>query len=277
MKMNKYFILLFSILLSGLPLKAQSEDDLPELVIIEFDEDENEGQTLQNDWFQYPQYSPWEKVSLEGKLRMKGLPVSPSVKIYMEKGNLIDLSFRAPLVGEAMRIEITPDSVSAVNKLNKTYIKEANPLNLQENKTGSRGICEIQDLLLGRFFLPGIDINNVNLDYYIDVFSNNSGQFNVIPKGKAELEGISYGFVVDNYFNPLMLVVLARNAEVDAVYNYSQSGYNIEFTYNDGRHLMTPVLELKNPQWNIGKSDRLRIDKKYRKVDITQFINNFGG
>mgnify|MGYP002908447808 FL=1 len=45
-------------------------------------------------------YTPWSSVQLDGKLRMDKLPVSPSVRIYMEKGKKLYISVRAPFVGD---------------------------------------------------------------------------------------------------------------------------------------------------------------------------------
>ena len=131
----------------------------------------------------------WETVNIQGKLKMKGLPLSPGLKIFMTKDSLIDISVRAPFVGEAVRIEITSDSVTAVNKMNKTYIKESIG---EYTRFYPGALSNIQDLLLGQFFIPGVDMDEVALEEVVEVFDE-GGQHNVVPKPVAELEGLKYG------------------------------------------------------------------------------------
>lgn len=223
----------------------------------------------------YPEYDNWEKVTLQGKLKMKGLPLSPSLKIFMQKDSLIDVSVRAPFVGEALRIEMSPDTITAVNKMNKTYFKEGIN-NFLSYYPGD--LSDVQDLLLARFFLPGIDISESDLEQVIDIYFEEN-QYNVIPKGEAEIEGIRYGFVVDNEFHPLMLIVLSDirpDIELAATYEYKALGYDIMISYRDSDKLIEPVLELKKPEWKGEVSKGIDLEKKYRRLDITDFINSIG-
>lgn len=64
-------------------------------------------------------YTPWQSVELNGKLQMERLPLTPSVRIYMEYKQKIFISVRAPFVGEVGRVEIDSTQVVAVNRLKK--------------------------------------------------------------------------------------------------------------------------------------------------------------
>ena len=226
----------------------------------------------------------WSVVSLNGKLKMRGLPLSPSVKIFMKKDSLIDISFRAPLIGEAGRMVVTPDSVIAVNKMNKTYMKEGVADFL---KYYPGNISDVQDLLLARFFLPGFDIREDNLEDLIDIIYEDE-QFNVIPKGEAEISGITYGFVVDKYFNPLTLVILPEtrpDIEIDAFFTYSDSPesfsflplspYNIQLVYQEGSKALEINLELKQPDRDAQPPKPLEISNKFRSVTLSDFLRSF--
>lgn len=240
-----------------------SKEEAPE---IEENEEEIE--------IEYPEYDVWEKVSLQGKLKMQGLPLSPSVKIFMEKDSLIDLSLRAPFVGEAGRMIVTPDSVTVVNKMNKTYVKEGIAEFLQYYPGG---LGDLQNLFLARFFLPGFDVNTAELDELIDIYYEDN-QFNVVPKGAAEIEGVKYGFVVDESFRPLMLVVLPEtrgDIEIDAFYKYKLQGYDMQIVYQEGEQSRDLVLELKEPEWGGEAPKGIDTGKKYRKLGFGEFLRAF--
>ncbi|MDE6144531.1 MAG: DUF4292 domain-containing protein, partial [Muribaculaceae bacterium] len=94
----------------------------------------------------------WESLTLAGKFRMNGLPVSPSVRIYMKRDSVILMSLRAPFVGEVGRAEIADSMILVVNKMNKTYVEEPIEKALAYYPGG---ISDIQNLLLGQAFIPG--------------------------------------------------------------------------------------------------------------------------
>ena len=230
----------------------------------------------------------WNIVSINGKLKMQGLPLSPSIKIFMKKDSLIDISVRAPLVGEAGRMVLTPDSVTLVNKLNKNYVNEGIADFL---KYYPGNFSDVQDLLLARFFLPGIDLETENVEDFVDIYYQNE-QFNIIPKGKAEISGITYGFVVDEYFNPKTLVILPESRpdiEIDAFYTYPASliantsptlphpywPYNIQLIYQEGKKALELNIELKQPEWNGGAPAPLELSKKFKKVSLSDFLRSF--
>lgn len=222
-----------------------------------------------------PEFFPWQTVNLQGKLKMKGLPFSPTIKIFMQKDSLIDISIRAPFVGEAGRIEITPDSILAYNKMNKTYVSESIQ-GVRNFYPG--GINDLQNLLLGRFFLPGIDVNAVDLSDFVEIYYEDN-QYNVIPKGEAEIEGLKYGFVVDDSFNPLMLIVMPSekvDTELYATYTYTLQGYNLQIHYMNGDKGIEVIFEIKNPEWGGDAPKGVNIDKKWRKLNLIDFMNSIG-
>lgn len=239
----------------------------------------------------------WSSVSIQGKLKMKGLPLSPSLKIFMQKDSLINISINAPFVGEAGRVVITPDSVTALNKMSKTYVNEGISDFL---KYYPGNFSDVQDLLLARFFLPGVDLQNADLSQYIDVIFEDN-QFNVVPKGDAIIPGIIYGYVVDANFRPQMMVVIPeerRDVEIDVLYSYPQSTqqpfsdeenpsisfpfdslpdypYNIQLIYQDGTRLSEVNLELKTPDWNATPPKPLELNNKFKKVSLSDFLRSF--
>ena len=230
---------------------------------------------------------PWEVVTLQGKLKMRGLPLSPNVKIFMQHDSLISISLRAPFVGEAGRMDITPDSLIAVNKMSKSYTKlglrdmglgmENNISQTSPDVRNRMGIREIQELILGQFFLPGIDLASVELGEVVDVFANEDSpsQFNIVPKGEAEIEGVKYGFVVDEEFKPLMLMILPEareDVEMDVLYTYKLQGYDLRIVYQDNSHAFEATLELKSPEWEGEAPKPIEIGKKYKEVRVWELF-----
>ena len=221
----------------------------------------------------YPDYQPWDVVTLQGKLKMQGLPLSPSLKIFMKRDSLISISVSAPLVGEAARIVIDNDSVVAVNKMNKTYVQEGVADFL---KYYPGGISDVQDLLLGRFFLPGFDVMEDDLDSLVEIFYEDN-QFNVVPVGPAVIPGVDYGFVIDDQFNPLMLVILPESRpdiQIAAFYKYKLQGYDLEFDYQEGAKNYQIIMELKEPQWSGSEPKEIDLNKKFRRLSFYDFIKS---
>lgn len=227
----------------------------------------------------FPDYQPWERVMLQGKLKMQGLPLSPTLKIFMQRDSVINISVRAPFIGEAGRLIMTLDSIMAINKMNKTYVSE------QVGNFGGgiidkgRLIGNIQDLLLARFFLPGHDVMNEELDELVEIYYEED-QFNVVPKGAADIEGVKYGYVIDDHFNPLMIVILPEqrpNIEIDVIYNYELKGYNIRMEVQDGESVKEITLEMKEPEWGAEEPKEIDIVKKYKKVGIGEFMKGIKG
>ena len=222
----------------------------------------------------FEEYDYWEIATLQGKLKMEGLPLSPSIKIFMQKDSLISISIRAPFIGEASRLEVTQNSVTAINKMNKTYVNE-DISNLKKYYPG--GLTDLQNLLLARVFIPGYDLNETAVEELVDIYYEDD-QFNIIPKPEFEIDGIKYGFVVDSYLKPLLLIVLPTTKpemELSALYNYTLQGYDIFLSYQDGERHIEASLELKDPEWKGEAPKSINLDKKYRELSIEEFIRSF--
>ena len=227
--------------------------------------------------------NPWEIVSLQGKLKMQGLPLSPSLKLFMQKDSLISLSIRAPFIGEAGRLDISPDSIIVINKMKKTFVKEGYRRAMDSVGYSNLSLGDLQQLLLGQFFLPGIDLYEADLDQLIDIYQTNeadpdsvSSLFNIIPKGEAELKDVRYGFTVDALFRPLMLMILPLqmpDSEIDINYNFKLDGYDVQISYLDFHRDISLTLEFKKPEWS-GQAPKPLDISKYRQLSFRDFLRN---
>lgn len=215
---------------------------------------------------------PYEKVTLQGKLKMTGLPVSPSLRIFMQRDSLISISARAPFVGEAIRIDIFTDSLIAINKLNKTYLT----LSGRDKVRGlsSLKLNDMQDLLLGRLFIPNHNLEEEEIDSLLEIYHEDTF-FNLIPKKEARIEGVTYGIMTDEDFLPMALTVMPEggvDTELDVVYSYNLQGYDIQLIFLYGDRSMTATLELKQPEWSGESAKSIDTGKKYREVSLSDFL-----
>lgn len=220
-------------------------------------------------------WNSWERVSLNGKFKMEGLPLSPSMKIFMIRDSLIVISLRAPLMGEVGRAEITQDSVLMVNKMKKTYFKE--PTNyISAFYQGS--LSELQDLILRRPVLAGFG-NLAEADAeLIEIYEDAAGDFSLIPGDGALAPMVSYGYLISSDLKPeVLLVIPESNPEINVLLNFSdrKNGYQIEAVYESPDINEACILELDNPEWEKGEISLLNIKNNYRRLSPADFIKSF--
>lgn len=220
------------------------------------------------------EYIDWETVELNGKLHMDGLPLSPSVRIYMERDRSVSISLRAPFVGEVGRLEANKDSVSVINKMNRTYSTYAvadSPVPVD--------VSTLQCLLLERINIPGSgqfdDETVALLDMYV---TDNLQQMLLLPKHEVEIEGCSYGFVTDADGKLAAVIVTIDSAEDDSVtveYTPKGDGTDIDILAAIGERIYRAQLELKAPKWNAEGFAPIVPGPKYRRLPFRDFLKAF--
>lgn len=221
-----------------------------------------------------PEYPDWERVSISGKLKMKGLPLSPSLKIFMEKDSSVYLSIRAPFVGEVGRLEISPDSILAVNKMKKTYCIEplSDFLRYFPGKLG-----DVQELLLGRIVMPGIGVLSPETADYMDILDNGEELF-AVPVDEIAISGVNYGYMIDEQFTPLLLAVIpeGRNdLSFTLEYGYTADSYSMDFMFEEGNRSVAATLEMNLPELDGSAPNPVKIDNKYRRLSLIDFMRSF--
>lgn len=221
-----------------------------------------------------PTYESWERVSINGKLKMKGLPLSPSLRIFLQKDSLIDISVRAPLMGEVVRVTFSTDSVIGINKMNHTYTKQYIGDFL---KFYPGGISEIQSLLLGRIVFPESGEFSFEMIKNLDIEPTEDG-FSIVPAENIRLSGIEYGYLVNYEFSPLVFMVIPENnrdAFASISYSYNQDGYDMLLQLADSSRSMNLTLELKYPKFEGEPFKPINV-KKYTQLSLGDFIRNIG-
>lgn len=218
------------------------------------------------------QYEKWETVELSGKLKMDILPLSPTVKIFMQRDSVIRLSLRAPFLGEVGRAEICNDSVLVVNKMKKTYVKES----LRSVLAAYPGtISDIQDILLGRIVIPGCGLLSNKSWKDVDVFEEEGG-FSLYPSDQNRIEGVDYGYLIDSAFRTKALAILPKeNVIAGVAYEFPEEGEVLTFTYQTDKRNITADLQIDREQWGAKGFDPIKINSRYRKLSFRDFLKSF--
>lgn len=220
-------------------------------------------------------WEEWESLSLSGKLKMAGLPLNPSVKIYMRRDSSVFISLRAPLMGEVGRAEIMGDSLLVVNKMKKTYVRES----LEGALSYYPGsLSDIQDLLLGRVVIPGFGLLSHENPEVAEIYPEEDGEYSLIPSQEAELEKFNYGYLIDECARPKVLLVIPVGEEdvsVSLTYEYFDKGYDIFASYQSPKKIYSGTLELGLPDSGGSPIEPIRLNGRYQRQTFSQFMKSF--
>lgn len=220
-------------------------------------------------------WQPWTKVAINGKLKMPGLPLSPNVKIFMECDSSIFISLRAPFVGEVGRAEITDTTLLVVNKMKKVYVEQ--PIR-EALAAYPGGLSDIQNLILGRVSLPGLGVLSHEVEEDVEIYQALDGSMSLVVEEESSIPGFNYGYVIDNEFCPVTLLVLPERTPDVAVrldYEYFDKGYDLSLLYKSETKNYQATLELDDPVWEGNPFDRIKLNSKFRKVDLKEFLKSF--
>lgn len=219
-------------------------------------------------------YSDWGRVSISGKFSSPMLPVSASVKIYMEKDKLTLISVTAPLVGEAARIEMDEENLLIVNKLNRTYTL----IDIEDiEKLYPGGLKDIQSLLLGRVTLMGKGtIRKLNAGN-VEIYDAPQDRWLIYPD--VQPEGVTYLFMVGKEgFRTTDFMLFADDDASQAQCRYSwraDGGCNVDFEATDSRMKFSGTLSLNAPLWGANAFDRFEITPRYNRVTAKELMKMF--
>lgn len=218
-------------------------------------------------------YTPWKKMSLDGSLNVRNLPLDPSVKIYMERGELLLISMRVPLLGEVGRLEIDTDSTLVINRRGKCYTRLATASLL--NKVGVN-LSDFQDLLLGRVFLAGsapLARDNVSL---FNVSEGAGG--NLIVSPRVQRDDAEYGFTIYPDGKMFMAVAFTTDETYLLQNEYSYSGKNhtsIDISITAGKKQYSGTLSYGDPNTAPSPLKRAEVNAAWKRVSLSKLFSSF--
>lgn len=217
-------------------------------------------------------YYDWDAISIDGKVNFAGLPVKPSAKIYMRKGDCVRISLRVPLMGEVGRIELDSDTLRAYNKMKRTYCAEYVGGYFAQSQTS---IKDVQDLLLGRVFLIGSGTLDASLAQKVDVAEHTSSEWIITPVQQPS--GASYGFTVyrDGKMQLASLFSDDDSLEANVIYAYPNKGTDVEFGLRLNGHTFTLDLSYSDINRSPAELTPLQINSSWTKMSLRQLIKSF--
>lgn len=220
----------------------------------------------------YGNYYDWNEVSLDGKVKMTGLPINPTAKVYMQRGKSVLISLRAPLVGEVGRIEIDNDTLRAYNKLKKTYCVEGISRYLDD---AGATITDVQDLILARIFVLGSGTLAKTNTSKIEISSHPSTGWIVTPKQQPAKA--VYGYTVYSDGRLQLASVLSDDGvcEADAEYNYDKNDTDIYLSLkvNGKKFALTLIYSSVNKKPKA--IEPLQTNSKWERMSLSKFLKSF--
>lgn len=225
-----------------------------------------------------PKYAAWNGVEINGKLKMSGLPLSPSLRIYMQQGSRISMSIRVPLLGEVGRIEIDGDSLVAVNKMKGTYV-EASLTNALLEYPGL--LSDVQSVLLGRVVvlqkgeLNRDNANGLGFSSYEQPFpADGIKRWQLTYPAKGEADDYRYTYIVNSRAETeeLKVELLSKKTEISLDTEYNGESRNVAVAIKRDAKVNNFILALDSPNFNVSPMAPLRINPGWQRVSFSQFI-----
>lgn len=214
----------------------------------------------------------WQELSMQGKLSFDGLPVRPTIKIYMKRGESVIMSARASILGEVARVEINRDSITLINKHTKTY--NVQPLG-KYLKDYPGGISDIQDILLGQMAFPGQGRLTPELSARAQWISIPGQGTLIYPEPALQFPKSDYGFVADPDDWHLLAFALGlpeSQAFLETGYLYGKEGWTLQLKITLRDKPLKGQLELTYPDYSPTPLSPTDAGARYRKVDLKQLL-----
>ncbi len=210
----------------------------------------------------------WEQLSMQGKLSMEGLPVKPSVKIFMKRGESVIMSARAPFFGEVVRVEVNSDSITVINKHTRSFL--SHPMSSVFGQD-SCAVSDLQDILLGEVAFPGHGPLTPDLAVRSELSATAEGDIFMLPEDSLQYEDVEYGFVLDADDGQLLTFALMHRKTESVVtldYLYGDEGWTLGLLFEINGHPVEGELTLSYPDYNptpLGFTDAAA---RYKRTDL---------
>lgn len=221
-------------------------------------------------------YHSWQRVELNGKLKMQELPLNPSLRIYMERGSKIYISVRAPFLGEVGRLELSGTGLTAVNKMRKVYVREDISALLGGNLPVR--VEDIQDLLLGRVFLTGSGTLSAENQNECRLYDEGDCRL-LIPKEQPAGGAVRYGYTIDYdvRLQDMYVTTVSGSYALLLEYGYEGKKSSIDVNVQLRSKSYAATLQFDAPKWDVANGmTAIDINPSWRRISISEFIKSFG-
>lgn len=208
----------------------------------------------------------WLDLSMQGKLHMEGLPLKPTVKIYMKRGESVIMSVRASIFGEVARIEMNSDSLTIVNKHSRRYWTQK----FNFNKDSVNVIDDLQDLLLGKVAYPGFGRLSAELADR-SRWSYEDDDIFLWPDSDIQYPMMEYGYIINdaNYqLRVFILHLIKGDIWISSSYDYGEAGWTLGISAEVKGKETGASIELSYPDFAPMPLDFTNIGSKYTPSDF---------
>lgn len=218
-------------------------------------------------------YPDWQRVEFNGKARYEKLPVSLTVKMYMERDSLLQISVRAPLLGEMVRIEADAKSIVMVNKRKRTYCSESME---GLNQLYPGGLADLQSLFMARVIVFGageLSLQNYSL---FETVENGEGGWLLFPDDDSSLGPVEYGWSLypSGRTQALIVGLPQKEINVEVGYEYKNRGMQMNFDINVKGKKEAAALEFTSVTYGGHPMTATNI-ANYTRVPIKDFLKSF--
>lgn len=223
----------------------------------------------------YKTFSSSLRFGIKPGVNREGITVDAQLRIV--KDEMIQLSLRIPILGtEAARINISPDKILIVDRMNKMYFTESME-NLKKHLPFDFDYYSLQSLFTNQLFIAGKQ--EITPDDYAS-FGYWEDEFSAVLS-LQDSRGIVYGFTGDYSHRILKTEVYKNDKAVNMNWDYADFGQtsgNRLFPMKMSMALTVPD-NLISMNLNFSSVDidtafelKMNIPSKYKPIDINQII-----
>lgn len=215
------------------------------------------------------------KMHLTANLGGKGLTISGTLK--MKKNDAIQLSF-APLLGiEVARIEITPEHILIIDRLNKRYVQV--PVSYLKSLGNSElDFYALQSLFYNELFIPGVrTVTSKNLPSLL--IRKGADDETVVQIKESKVLNLSFITTTSNARLTECNISTSNNFSFNWKYAafvpFSGKTFpsQMNITLLNNSKMATLAFELSKMNRGNNESLRTEVPKKYKQMDINDLIN----
>lgn len=250
--MKRFILAVFTAVALSLPVVAQSFDAVIDDIV--------------------ESYVPWQSAEFSGRIKCDRLPLSPTVKMYMVRDSLLQISVRAPLLGEVGRINVTRDEVLAVNKMRRVYCSE--PASRLFELWPSV-LSDLQSVFLARVAVLGSGELDAENGVTVDVEDDGEGNWVLVPQTDPGTLPFNYGYLVSPAGRTLaMMGAVPGKGSLTIEYSYPGRGEQLDITLDRSSGKKTEAtLEFTSVKWGGTEMSPVRLGN-YTKVGLKEFIGS---
>ena len=271
---NKYITWVLCLGLAAFASSCRTSRQVQPVALTEHTVEERVG-LIVNRSIPYRTFSSSLRFGFKPGVNRDGITVDAQLRIL--KDEMIQLSLRIPILGtEAARINISPDKILIVDRMNKMYFTESME-NLKKHLPFDFDYYSLQSLFTNRLFIAGKQEvtpgDYASFDYREDEFS--------AVLSWQDSRGIVYGFTGDYSHRILKTEVYKTGKAVNMQWDYAdfrQTSGNRLFPMKMSMALTVPdnliSMNLNFSSVDIDTAFELKMDipSKYKPIDINQII-----